>query len=165
MKCLLLNSTYDNMAFITEIRAIKLYFNDKIEVISSWDEKISWVNGSIKIPATVRLKNYVKYQQRRVAFSRIMVFKRDSFMCQYCSRQGTDHTLTIDHILPKSRGGQTTWLNTTTSCPKCNMYKNNQTPEEAGLKLLSQPYVPDLRLRTQLPNVGKIHEDWYIYLK
>ncbi len=80
-------------------------------------------------------------------------------------RDGGGKTFTIDHVLPKSRGGLTSWTNTVSSCVTCNSKKDNKTPEEAGMKLLNQPHVPDLRLKNFLPSVGKIHPDWSIYLK
>lgn len=165
MKCLLLNSTYDSMAFIAEVRALKLYFNDKVEIISSWDEKIHWASGSMKIPAIVRLKYYVKFVPHIVPFNRLGVFRRDQFTCQYCSRALNQDLLTIDHILPKSRGGLTSWKNTISSCVPCNLAKSNKTPEEAGMQLINRPFVPEFKLRAFLPSQGTIHPDWSIYLK
>lgn len=165
MKCLLLNSSYEGMAFVSETKALKLYFNDKVDVVSSWDEKISWSSGSMKLPAIIKLKYYVKYVPRRSAFNRLAVFRRDQYVCQYCARALHQDLLTIDHIIPKSRGGSTTWLNTVSSCSPCNLLKSNKTPDEAKMKLLHKPTIPEIKLKNFLINITERHPDWEIYLK
>lgn len=165
MKCLLLNSSYDGLAFVSEIKGLKLYFNDKVEVISNWDETISWSSGSMKIPAILKLKYYVKYVPRRSSFNRLAVFRRDQYCCMYCNRALSKELLTIDHIIPKSRGGLTIWTNTCASCGPCNILKNDRTPEEAGMRLLRKPIIPEIRLKNSLIGMTEIHKDWEIYLK
>ena len=165
MKCLLLNSAYEGLAFISEIKGLKLYFNDKVEVLSNWDEEISWTSGSMKIPAVIKLKYYIKFIPKRVPFNRMAVFRRDLYACQYCNKAGTSNTLTIDHVIPKSKGGLHDWLNTVACCEKCNFYKDNRTPEEAGMRLINKPHVPDLRLKNLLPEMQTVHKDWEFWLK
>ncbi len=165
MKCLLLNSTYDSMSFITEIRAIKLYFNDKIEVISTWDETINWVNGSMKVPAIVKLNYYIRWIPKRNPFNRLAVFNRDNYTCQYCNVAEHPNNLTIDHIVPKSKGGLTSWMNTITSCKKCNSKKDNKTLQESGMKLSSKPFIPVFSLKNELKYMSKIHNDWIKYIR
>lgn len=165
MKCLLLNSSYEGMAFISETRALKLYFNDKVDVISTWDEKIYWSSGSMKLPAIIKLKYYVKYVPRRSAFNRLAVFRRDMYSCSYCGKALHQELLTIDHIIPKSRGGSTTWLNTVSCCGPCNLLKSNKTPEEAKMKLLIKPKIPEIKLKHFLVGITERHPDWENYLK
>ncbi len=153
------------MAFINENKGLKLYFNDKVEIISTWDEKIHWASGSMKIPAIIRLKYYVKYVQRRSPFSRLAIFRRDRYCCQYCGVVLGEELLTVDHVLPKSRGGLKSWTNMVTSCKSCNTFKNNRTPEEAGIKLIQIPFMPEMKLKHSLPVIGEIHPDWHLYLK
>src|ERR1700748_1026645 len=131
MKCLLLNSSYDELAFVSETKSLKLYFNDKVDLISSWEETISWSSGSMKLPAILKLKYYVRYVPRRSAFNRLAVFRRDQHSCMYCGIGLSKELLTIDHVIPKSRGGLTIWTNTVSSCGPCNLLKSNKTPEEA----------------------------------
>ena len=83
----------------------------------------------------------------------------------YCGIIGTDKSLTIDHIIPKSRGGLTSWKNTVSCCSPCNRLKNDQTPEEAGIKLINRPVIPEFKLKALLPSQGQIHPDWLTYLK
>src|SRR6266581_4379881 len=120
---------------------------EKLEIISTWDEKIHWASGSMKIPAIIRLKYYVKYVQRRSPFSRLAIFRRDRYCCQYCGVVLGEELLTVDHVLPKSRGGLKSWTNMVTSCKSCNTFKNNRTPEEAGIKLIQIPFMPEMKLK------------------
>ena len=153
------------MSFISETKALKLYFNDKVEIISNWDEKIYWVNGSMKIPAIVRLKYYVRWVPKRTPFDRSAVFRRDNFLCAYCFKALSANQLTIDHIIPKSQGGLNNWINTISACSACNNKKDDRTPEQAGMELLFKPYVPRLGLRSQLYGISNVHKDWDTYLK
>lgn len=165
MKCLQLNSTYEPMSFVDIEQALKLYFRGKIDIISTWDEKISWINGSMKLPAIIKLNRYVKYVQRRSAFDRLTLFRRDQFCCAYCGKAKSIDQLTVDHIVPKSQGGPNTWLNTICCCRNCNSYKENRTPEQAGMKLLFNPFVPDLGLKNDLYKIQEHHSDWKMYIK
>lgn len=165
MKCLQLNSTYEPMSFIDIDKALKLHFRGKIDIISTWNEKITWISGSMKLPAIIKLNKYVRHIRRRTNFDRHTLFRRDSFLCAYCLKALSANSLTIDHIVPKSQGGLTTWLNTVSCCAKCNSYKENRTPEEANMKLLIKPTVPTLGLKNDLYGMQKIHTDWAMYIK
>lgn len=113
---LLLNSTYEPLTMLNWKRATILVFKSKAHVISS---------------RTIRLKNYVKVPIRRVSSdkpARALILKRDNHTCQYCDYKGDK--LTIDHVIPKSRGGSDTWQNLVTSCLECNNCKDDRTPEE-----------------------------------
>lgn len=165
MKCLQLNSTYEPMSFIDIENALKLYFRGKIDVLSTWNEKITWINGSMKLPAIIKLNKYVRHIRRRSNFDRHTLFRRDSFLCGYCLKALSANFLTIDHIIPKSQGGLTTWMNTISCCSKCNSFKDDRTPEEAGMRLLIKPFVPNLGLKNDLYKMQNIHDDWNIYIK
>jgi 5-methylcytosine-specific restriction endonuclease McrA len=165
MKCLQLNSTYEPMSFIDIDKALKLYFRYKIEVISNWDEKITWINGSMKLPAIIKLNKYVRHIRKRTNFDRHTLFRRDLFCCGYCNRALSANSLTVDHIVPKSQGGLTTWLNCVSACGKCNSYKQDRTPEQANMQLLIKPTVPTLGLKNDLYKMQKIHDDWANYIK
>lgn len=165
MKCLQLNSTYEAMCFIDVDKALKLYFRGKIDILSTWNEKITWTNGSMKLPAIIKLNKYVRHIRRRTNFDRHTLFRRDLFQCGYCLKALSGNSLTVDHILPKSKGGLTTWLNCVSSCNKCNGYKENRTPEEAGMKLLIKPTIPNLGLKNDLYSIQQIHNDWQNYIK
>jgi len=165
VKVLLLNSTYQPIAFLNERRAIRLFFKKKVEIVSSWDNEIlRWGSGEINFPAIVRLLYYVKWIPKKSRFNRIGLFKRDRFICMYCGGQFKTSELTIDHILPKSQGGHLSWQNCVCSCYSCNSKKGDRTPEQAGMKILKQPTVPNSDLAGELYLINDIHPEWQVYL-
>ncbi len=98
---------------------------------------------SLLVPDAVYLPYYESLPQNEVIFSRQNLFLRDQFTCQYCGKLlKNPKERTIDHVIPKSRGGKTVWTNVVLCCKKCNLKKGNRTPEEAGLKLLKLPRTP-----------------------
>lgn len=145
IKTLLLNNTYEPLALLCEKRALKLLFKEeKVEIISSWDNHIiKWDKGQIAHPSILRLKHYVRVPFSAICFSRKWLVKRDNSTCQYCSLKLTASQITIDHVIPRSRGGGTCFENCVVCCHKCNSIKANQTPEEANMKLLRKPIVPN----------------------
>ena len=165
MKALLLNSTYQPLSFLSERKVLKLLYKNKVEVLSSWDEEIRWIEGKIKLPAVIRLFNYVKWIPKKNRFNRIGVFKRDRFVCMYCGKQFKAYELTVDHIIPKSQGGSLSWQNCVCSCYGCNSKKGNRTPEQAGMKLLQIPVVPTSDLVGDLYLINETHPEWKNYLE
>lgn len=142
-KTLLLNSSFEIIGFISFKKLIKLLVKDKIEVVAEWNGyDVIWSSGQIKYPATVRMKYYVRNVQRKMRFNRKAIFKRDNFICQYCGDALSSADLTLDHIHPRSRGGQSTWINCVSSCRECNLLKGNKTLEEVGFTLINYPAVP-----------------------
>ncbi len=94
------------------------------------------------VPEVIRLTRYESMGGRAIVFSRRNLFKRDGYACQYCGvRPGTEE-LTVDHVLPKSRGGRSEWINCVLACPRCNARKANRTPQEAGMRLRRAPAKP-----------------------
>lgn len=163
---LLLNSTYECIAFITEKKVFKLLAKGKIEVLDSWDEKISFGKGKkIGHPAVVRLNHHVRWIPRKVRFNRTGVFRRDQYICQFCSKALTPSKVTLDHLMPRSRGGDLSWKNCVTCCFPCNNKKGNRTPEEAGLILLKKPIVPQLTISNEFALMKVRHSSWtnYVY--
>ncbi len=163
---LLLNSTFEPLQVITWQRAILLWFDGKVEVIEEYEDfNLTTVSISIKCPAVVRLLQYVSGNKNKVKFSRVNVFARDRYACQYCGTQpGTGH-LTYDHVLPRSKGGKTVWENIVTSCVKCNSRKADRTPQEAKMTLISKPVKPDWTPRTPiLFGIPSTPQQWRDYL-
>jgi 5-methylcytosine-specific restriction endonuclease McrA len=122
--------------------AVTLLFLGKIDVLEEYDEEIASPSLTIRTPAVARLKRPIDAVKRGVKFSRINVFTRDGFRCQYCGDRRTMRELNYDHVVPRVRGGKTEWENIVTSCYACNDKKANRTPEQAGLKLLKKPVKP-----------------------
>ncbi len=161
---LLLNFTYEPLRIIDWKRAVILIYLGKAEPVSTYNIKIRSVSFSMDLPAVIRLLKYVKDGRRiYVRFSRENVYIRDNYTCQYCGRKFPSSKLTYDHVIPKSRGGETSWTNIVTCCEECNRKKGDRTPEEAGMKLIKQPkrpvLLPGMSIKTR-----PIPQEWKPYL-
>lgn len=122
--------------------AVTLLFLGKVDVLAEYDDEIRSPSITMRTPAVVRLKKPIAGVKKGVKFSRINVFARDSFRCQYCGAHKHMGELNYDHVVPRTRGGRTVWENIVTSCYACNSKKGSRTPEEAGMRLLSRPARP-----------------------
>ena len=100
------------------------------------------MNFQVQVPRVVRLLHYDRMPRNVVKFSRRNVFLRDENRCQYCSGKFSPQKLSLDHVIPRSRGGQTIWENIVCACLKCNVRKGGQTPKEAGMRLFRKPVRP-----------------------
>jgi 5-methylcytosine-specific restriction endonuclease McrA len=138
---LLLNASYEPMKIISWQRAITLFFLGKVEIVEAYDAEIRSVATSCPMPSVVRLRRYAR-QERRVKFSRTNVYRRDGFACQYCGVQPGAEVLTLDHVVPRARGGLTEWNNIVTCCASCNARKADRTPEQARMSLPRMPARP-----------------------
>lgn len=146
-------------------RAIADFFLGKVEVIEySRDRTIRGATRSYPMPSVVRLVSHFKRERIRIKFSRLNINARDGFACQYCGARQMTEDLTFDHVVPRSRGGRTTWENIVTCCAQCNVEKANRTPAEAGMALLSRPRKPRYLPAVQV-KMGKnsIPEEWRPY--
>jgi len=146
--------------------AIKAVFMDRVTVVSEYDHVVRSPSWAMKLPSVISLKEYVP-SDRRPAFTRFNVFLRDRFECQYCGFHGSSEALTFDHVVPRSRGGRTTWLNVTTACSPCNLRKGNRSLRESGMALRREPLEPTNFLlqdngRAFPPNF--LHDSWSDYL-
>ena len=142
---------------------IKAVFLDRVEVVSSYDQMVRSPSFEMQLPSVVALKSYVP-QDRPPAFTRFNVFLRDAFACQYC---GLSEDLTFDHIIPRSKGGRTTWENIVTACAPCNLTKGGRTPREAQMALRRPARRPTAY---ELQDLGRrfppnyLHASWMDYL-
>ena len=133
-------------------RAICDLFLGKIEVIEhSRDKTIQGVHQVFPMPSVVRVVRRFKRDKMRIKFSRLNIYARDRFTCAYCTKKFDTEDLTFDHVVPRSRGGRTSWENIVTCCITCNTDKANRTPDEAGMKLCFKPkkphYLPAVTLK------------------
>lgn len=143
--------------------AIKAVFLDRVNIVSCYERTIRSPSFEIQLPSVVSLKTYVK-PSRRPAFTRFNVFLRDRFTCQYC---GAREELTFDHVIPRSRGGTTTWENVVAACSPCNLRKADRMPEEATMIPAAAPYQPsvhDLHQNGRLFPPNYLHDSWVDYL-
>jgi 5-methylcytosine-specific restriction endonuclease McrA len=122
--------------------AVTMSFLGKVEVVAEYDDVVRSPSLAIRAPAVVRLKRPMGGMKHGVKFSRVNVFTRDGFRCQYCGAQKALHELNYDHVVPRVQGGLTVWENIVTSCYDCNAKKRGRTPEQAGMKLLRRPVKP-----------------------
>jgi 5-methylcytosine-specific restriction endonuclease McrA len=165
---LVLNRFYVAIHVINVRRAFGLLFRDLAEVIhveegqyanydfQSWREiselkarfktpEEDWiraVNFEIQVPRVIRLLCYDRLPKQTIRFNRRNIFARDSNRCQYCGRRFPTSELSLDHVVPRSRGGDTSWENVVCSCVKCNVKKGGRTPHEAHMALIKQPVKP-----------------------
>lgn len=131
------------------------------------DENDLFINSlkhPVKIPIITIAKKYDKIFSREIPFTQENVFRRDNYTCQYSGRKLSRLELSIDHVIPLSRGGKNVWENVTTSCIKINNFKNNRTPEEAGLKLLRKPFAPKLNFNLMFKVKEPEHHFWKHFL-
>lgn len=158
-KVLLLNNSYEILAFISEKKAIRLIIKNKVDVISNWDDLIIWSSGYIKYPSIIKLKYFVHKRHSQLAFSRKAVFKRDKFSCQYCGKMLKSGHITMDHIIPRSLGGMSSFTNCVAACFMCNNKKGNKTLEQVNMKVLNKPIVPSGYLY-HISEQENWHNDW-----
>lgn len=161
MLTLILDKIYQPIAFVNDRKMIKLFYTNRAEVISEWSDECFYQN--LKYPATMILKSYIRKKPIIPRFHYKSIFIRDGFICQYTGEELNCNNITIDHVLPKSRGGKTSWENCVTASFEINAFKGNRTPEEAGLKLLSKPSYPKDQLYLEYLSCETKHSDWNQY--
>lgn len=163
---LVLNASYEPLHIISWQRGIQLLFQGKVEVIEESDKEIHTVRLTIKMPAVLRLLQYIPISRKKsiVRFSRTNVFVRDRFCCQYCGQQYGKSQLTLDHVVPLVQGGRTSWENIVTACKPCNQKKGGHTPQQAGMHLTRKPQKPEWlpSLNLQL-SVTQTPERWRMF--
>ena len=158
---LVLNADYQALSVCGVERAVGLVFLDKAEVVEARaDRKLRSTRASYPWPSVVRLRRYVRVPYRKVLLTRRNVLRRDGHRCVYC---GAGERLTLDHVLPKSRGGPDTWENLVAACTPCNNRKSNRTPEEAGMPLRKRPFRPS-HVMYMRDLIGTGEEAWKPYL-
>ena len=173
---LVLNRSWVAVCIISARQALGLLFRDAARIldpndftthnIETWKDLselgngyIQGVNHKFPIPSIVVLNKFDKMFGRTVRFSRRNIFARDKQTCQYCGSRPDRRELTLDHVLPKSRGGKSTWDNIVLACVDCNTVKSHRTPREAGMRLLSRPKKPAWLFYVNHENLDR-HDSW-----
>lgn len=163
-QALLLNHNYEVLAFITERKAIRLLVKEKADSLHVWDDYFIYLKKKIHYPSVLRLRSLIRKPPHRIiGFTRRAVLRRDEYVCQYCGCELWSENSTIDHIVPKKHGGPNSFLNCVASCLKCNTKKGARTPDQAGMVLLSKPYIPSLGTMQKIEN-KMWSSDWKFYL-
>jgi 5-methylcytosine-specific restriction endonuclease McrA len=141
-------------------RAVILLIKGKAEQLEHNGKQIY---SDMPLPTVIRLRNFVKLPYKEITLSRRNVLHRDDYTCQYCGVKR--HDLTIDHILPRSRGGKDSWDNVTTACLRCNVKKGNRTPKEASMALRSMPERPVCHVNFEISkHMGSCDYTWNKYI-
>ncbi|MCI0706814.1 MAG: HNH endonuclease [Ignavibacteriae bacterium] len=161
-KVLVLNHNYEPLSVCNVKKAIILLYLGKAELIAAADGlHLHSVSATMPFPSVVRLGIYVRVPYKRIVLSRKNILRRDSHRCQYCGR--ADVPLTVDHILPKARGGDESWENLVCACVRCNNKKGDRTPHEAEMVLRRKPIRPN-HVMFLRDFVGRVDEVWKPYL-
>jgi len=161
---LVLNATYEPLSVVSIRRAIVLLLKEKAEVVEATNARLRAEHVDLSVPSVIRLVTYVPVPPRLpLPVSRRTVLARDNYTCQYCGAQPGKTQLTIDHLVPRSKGGGTTWDNVVAACAPCNRRKGNRTPDTAGLSLRSTPARPRYLAFVLLSERGR-DDTWEKYL-
>lgn len=145
---------------------VKAVFLDRVNIVAEYDREVHSPSWRMRLPSVISLKAYVA-TSRRPAFTRFNVFLRDGFRCQYCVTKYRSEDLTFDHVIPRSRGGATSWTNVVTACASCNLRKSNRSLRESGMRPRIMPRMPSTH---ELQSIGRqfppnyLHESWRDYL-
>jgi len=146
--------------------SVKAVFLDRVNIVSEYDRTVRSPSFEMRLPSVIALKDYVP-QARRPAFTRFNVFLRDRFSCQYCGGRLPTPDLTFDHVIPRSRGGRTSWGNVVTACGGCNLRKGNRMPAVAQMQPRDKPRAPtayELQEHGRAFPPNFLHESWRDFL-
>ena len=155
---LVLNASYEPLNITTWRRALVMVLKGKAEGLEH--DSSRWIRGDTMLPTVIRLRQYVRVPYKQLPLTRRNLFHRDGHRCQYCGSSADQ--LSIDHVVPRSRGGLDTWENVTTACLPCNVRKGNRTPREASMPLMGKPHRPLSSLRFEAArqiSAGR-HGEW-----
>ncbi len=160
---LVLNQNYEPLNVCRVRRAVILIYHGKAEMLEDGSGYIHSTKRDFSVPSVIRLASQIKRPRPQRKLTRVEVFRRDGYTCQYCGKQS--HQLTLDHVIPRYRGGQNTWHNVVSACVPCNLKKAGHTPAEAGMRLVREPAVPQGNGGFYLPySYGEVRSQWLKYL-
>jgi 5-methylcytosine-specific restriction endonuclease McrA len=160
---LVLNQSYEPLNICRTRRALMLIYRGKAEMLEDGTGFAHSVSETFPLPSVIRLAYLIHRPRPRPRLSRLEIFKRDHYTCQYCGR--ATRQLTLDHIIPRHQNGQHSWNNLVSACIPCNCRKAGQTPEQAGMKLRRQPTAPPTTSYCYLPyERHQIRKEWQKYL-
>ncbi len=164
---LLLNATWEPLKVVHWQKAITLWCQGKVEVVSVYDREVRSVSVSFKLPSVIRLLRRIRIRRAfdDVPFSRANIYARDKNTCQYCGTRFPAPDLTFDHVIPVAQGGRKTWENIVAACVTCNRRKGGRTPDEARMTLIRPPKRPSKAPAVRLTSgLRYTPESWRDYL-
>ncbi len=164
-KTLLLSPWYFPMKVLRWQDAVKMRYERVADVVAEYDAEISSPSVTWKVPAVLRLRKLERSDKRAIKFSRVNVYQRDGYRCQYCRKKFAARELSYDHVVPRAAGGRTSWTNIVTACLACNTRKGSRTCDESGMWPATEPKAP-----LSLPVVGPLidresaPQEWLAFL-
>lgn len=144
LRTLVLDAAFRPMHAVRWQRAMVLDLLDRVDVLEYYDAVVNSASDAFPLPAVIRHRGHVRRGPRAVALTRRNLIARDGHRCQYCGDVLPPRELTVDHVMPRSRGGGSTWENLVAACGPCNRAKGDRTPEEAAMPLLARPRKPSV---------------------
>jgi 5-methylcytosine-specific restriction endonuclease McrA len=163
MAVLLLDMTYEPLKIICWEDAMKLLVEGNAEIVEDSGHVIRSAHAEWTLPSVIRQLN--KFRKKGLAkFSRLNIYMRDNWTCQYCLERKNTKDLTFDHVVPRAKGGKTNWTNIVTACRPCNSYKEDRTPEQAKMKLKTAPVEPKFLPAQIVIRMKSIPEKWVPYI-
>jgi 5-methylcytosine-specific restriction endonuclease McrA len=165
MSVLVLNASYEPLHVVSVRRAVVLLLSEKAQLVEAAEATLRSERLTVPMPVVIRLVAYVKIPRRwRLPVSRRGVLARDNYTCQYCGVQPGKAQLTVDHVMPRSRGGDKSWENLVTACAPCNRRKGGRRPEEAAMRLGRPPAAPRYVVLAFVEGGGR-NDAWLKYLE
>ncbi|YAI82775.1 MAG: HNH endonuclease [cyanobacterium endosymbiont of Rhopalodia sterrenbergii] len=160
-KVLVLNASYEPLNITSWRRAVVLLLKGKAEQLEHGERL---VYSDFPLPSVIRLRQYIRIPYKEIPLTRRNILERDRHTCQYCNYRGEQ--LTLDHIIPRSRGGAETWENLVAACVRCNVRKGNRTPREANMVLHGTPRRPYSSLHFEIVKYtkGNLNHEWRKYV-
>lgn len=157
----MLNASYEPLNITSWRRAVVLLIKGKAEQV---EHNCKHIYAGFPLPTVIRLRHYVRVPYKEIPLTRRNILHRDNHTCQYCGYSGDN--LTLDHVLPRSRGGGETWENMVTACVQCNVRKGSRTPKEANMPLANSPRKPYSSLYFEVVKYVKsgTHDEWQKYV-
>ena len=160
---LVLNQNYEPLNICRARRAVVLIYHGKAEMLENGSGFIHSIDRTVPLPSVIRIVYMVKRPRPKRKLTRLEIFNRDKYTCQYCGKQ--TRQLTLDHVIPRYRGGEHTWENVVSACVACNRRKAGKTYQQAGMKLLNRPAPPDGSLSFYIPyHYLQSRGEWQKYL-
>lgn len=168
LRTLFLTNGYEPLKIVHWKTGILKALNGRGEILHNHKHIVHRSNDGqreIFAPSVIRLTNKVKMSFKTPKYSRLNIFIRDAYTCQYCGHRFGRGQLSLEHVVPKAQGGKANWENIVTACYPCNNKKSNKTPDQAGMKLLRPPFRPKVKMiKYQLQDVDRTPEEWKFYV-
>ncbi|MFC1860199.1 HNH endonuclease [Chloroflexota bacterium] len=160
---LVLNQNYEPLNICRARRAVVLIYRGKAEMLENGSGFIHSASYTFPLPSVIRVVYMIKRPRPQRKLTRLEIFNRDKYTCQYCGKESRQ--LTLDHVIPRYKGGEHTWVNLVSACVPCNRRKAGRTPEQAGMKLLNRPSPPRGDMPFYIPyHYRQIQGEWQKYL-